>query len=238
MMTWKKRQMACLAMLGVVSFVGAANADVALAPGSSVVNGPAISGTDYTHTLPAWATGTAVDTLVAPMTIDFSGSCTSKVFYLNGVDASGGLGFTYQFSVTAPPNLRAATMNPTGWTGVAITDAGSDGSGSSTAAAGAPTWTDGDAHTIGRNELASDGDEAPNVNFRVGSVGTQIATGNTSAIIFFATDATDYQRSSWGLLDSGKIGRVATFAPIPEPAAAILGLIGLAPMMLRRRNNA
>ena len=62
MMTWKKRQMACLAMLGVVSFVGAANADVALAPGSSVVNGPAISGTDYTHTLPAWATGTAVDT--------------------------------------------------------------------------------------------------------------------------------------------------------------------------------
>src|SRR5687767_471160 len=56
----------------------------------------------YTSGLPAWYGGAPADSLlsaIAPPTLGtpFVGTVLSEVYFVNGVDSSGGLGFAYEF---------------------------------------------------------------------------------------------------------------------------------------------
>src|SRR4051794_34526746 len=73
--------------------------DVALDPGSGLFRPGSGSVPTYTNANPSWASNIVLAMLNAPMVGAFSGSVTTKVIALNGVDASGGLGFTYQFNL-------------------------------------------------------------------------------------------------------------------------------------------
>ncbi len=210
----------------------------ALAPGGIEYN-PDLAGSGevgstgpfYTSGLPAWLVPGG---LAASMTgsiagipgfSDFSGGVDSYVYFVNGVDASGGLGFAYQINLdsSSAPNLVRASLAAAGWGTVAVTDNGSDNSGSSTAK-GTTSWTDGDPYFMERDAVGGN----PQWQFRLGVNGTTINPGESSALVWFETDATFWTISSISLLDGGAAGaaRVLTVG-IPSPAAGGLGLIGL-----------
>lgn len=181
----------------------------------------------FTEGLPAWYTGTPDFDLNSSMTNEFSGSVYSEVYYLNGTDASAGLGFAYTFTmdnVVQSPLVRG-TFGATGWASIAITDAGSDQSGSSTASPGATNWTDGDPYSIFRA-----GNGAPGVQWEQSEGGelhgTEIASGDVSAVVWLETDAKTISIGEVDLQDSGQTGE-ALVLTVPAPGAALLGLIGL-----------
>jgi hypothetical protein len=166
------------------------------------------------------------------MTNDWSGTATSNVYFVNGVDATGGLGFTYRFAVTsttsAGEGLVRVSFAPD-WAGVAFSDVGSDASGSATAGTGSLTWTDGDPYSISRNTGG-----AVSVNFAVddatggsGTLGNIIfAPGDYSALVWWETDAHSFSISEAALIDGGLDGNVAVYA-VPVPGAVLLGAMGL-----------
>lgn len=204
----------------------------------------------YTPGLPAWYGGAPADSLlsaIAPPTLGtpFVGTVLSEVYFVNGVDSSGGLGFAYQFALDQSYTfdaLESASYAPTGWAGVTIFDTGADDSGSSTAVpppgippAGFANWTDGDPYTIRRDSSTA----APEIRWTGTLGGTEINGGETSSIIWFETDATFWSRGIVTLLDGGVGGAAHILVPgIPEPTGAVLVLIGLASVGYVRRRIA
>lgn len=196
----------------------------------------------YTDGLPAWYVGAPVASMLAPISgigIPFVGTpptagALSEVYFVNGVDNTGGLGFVYQFSLDASSPGTAmvrASFSTARWADHIIFDTGSDNSGTTTARAGSSSWTDGDPYFIERLLTG-----APSVQWNGALGGTQINRGQISALIWFETDATDYIVSTVSLLDGGSTGVANVFSPgIPSPSAAVLGLIGSALIGLRRR---
>lgn len=214
-----------------------------LAPGGILYN-PQLNGTGeigasgpfYTNTLPSWVNAANLeDSLTAniagiPGFSQFEGTVQSWCYRLD----NGNIGLVYRINLNAnsAPRLVRASLGTAGWDGTGILDAGSDGSGNSSAGTGNTNWTDGDPYFIERDSLGL----SPQWVFRIGTDGTVLNPGNRSALVFFETDAPDCGPGTISLLDGGAAGAAQILTVVPSPAAAGLGLLGLSVIgALRRR---
>jgi LPXTG-motif cell wall-anchored protein len=59
--------------------------------------------------------------------------------------------------------------------------------------------------------------------------GTYLKQGQSSAVFWFATNATKYQETDFSIQDSGAVGSSKGYAPVPGPTT-LLGLVGLSGM--------
>jgi hypothetical protein len=185
----------------------------------------------FTLGTPSWLTGAAVNQaahLTAPMTGAFAGTVDSWVYFLNGTDSSAGLGFVYKFAVTnyASGNgvVRASFDSDPAWAASSVTSMGSDSSGTSTQRGPVGKgWTNGDPSAIILDATYF----SPEIQFNSNGIGTILnKPTNTSALIWFATDATSFKTSFTGLQDTGKVG-YADVLIVPAPAAVVLGMMCL-----------
>lgn len=211
---------------------------------------PALAGTGevgdggpyYTAGLPAWVNpGGLATALVSPIMgipgfAAFTGTVESAVYYLNGVDSSAGIGFTYRINLAAnsAPRLVRGSLGSPVWAGITIADAGADGTGNTAPGKGNTTWTNGDPYFIEREATTG----APAWVFRLGTDGTTIDAGQSSALVWFETDAQYFNDGgAISLLDGGAAGAAHVLTVgVPSPQAASLGVIGvLMAGMLRRR---
>lgn len=232
--------LAAVAALALPAFAGLNMGDVQYNPALNGTGEIGSSGPFYTSGLPSWVNAQSLkNELVAPIQgipgfSQFEGTVESAVYYVNGVDASGGLGFTYRINLSgnSAPNLVRASLAAQGWLSVNIFDAGSDGSGNTAAATGNTTWTNGDPYFIERDAIAGN----PQWTFRLGTDGTTINPNQSSALVWLETDAEIWRESAISLLDGGAAGaaRILTVA-IPSPAAAGLGMFGVAVLGAMRR---
>jgi len=139
-----------------------------------------------------------------------------------------------------------ATIDGVTWSQTNITNAGADTTGASSGTGVAvPEWTNGAPIFIERTEYSPN---APSWQFQMPrvpslpndpAIGTVIGPGNTSAAVWFVTDAKAYTTGFVGYLDSGSTGRAQVLIPVPDPAT--LALFGVATgglALFRRRRNA
>jgi len=230
-------------LFGLASMVlGAASALASpLLPGQAqFANQAAVSGTPkYTEGLPAYfSPGNIVAQLNAP-NVGVLGGLTTSTVYKN--PSTNLLTFDYVVSAAATNTrviVRGALDGP--WTNVAITNVGADGSGISGTGDPAPEWTNGDPNYIERDPAT----QGPAIQWRTGaadgSIGTVIGPGNTSAHVWFETDAIDFRQSLIGYLDSGSTGSADILVPagvIPEPVTLALLGMGALGMATRRRSK-
>jgi hypothetical protein len=227
-----------VAALSTSAFAGVLNA-------GELFYNPALAGTGavgqngpyYTSGTPAWMTPANLhDSLSSPIQgipgfAQFEGTVESYCYNIPG----GGLGIAYRINLAAnsAPRLVRASVAASNWDTIQVSDAGADGSGASTPAANNPTWNDGDPYFIERDAVTA----APQWVFRLGTNGTVIDPNGSSALVWFETNGEYCVETSISLLDGGAAGaaRVLTVG-IPSPAAAGLGMLGLALVSgLRRR---
>lgn len=233
-------------ILAIAALAIPASAVIPLPPGAILYN-PGLSGSGeigaggpfYTNTLPSWVNaGNLENSLTSdiagiPGFLQFRGTVQSWCYRLD----NGNIGLVYQINLNSnsAPRLVRASIGTAGWDGVGILDAGSDGSGDSTAASGNTTWTDGDPYFIERDGFGM----SPQWVYRLGTDGTILNPTDQSALVFFETDALACAEGAISLLDGGAAGaaRILTLGNvIPSPAAASLGLLGLSLVgALRRR---
>jgi len=164
----------------------------------------------------------------------FSGSVITKVWQKN---STGQLAFTYVFDNIVPPigtggpatsDILALQIEETSnaWHGVHITQAGADSTGGkSTAASGGINWTDGTPLSMSFEQSSSTSGIA--VDFSEVGLGTELRqpsanNPDTSAIVWFQTDATKYLTAVVTDLND-PVGTTRVFAPVvPEPATLVL----------------
>ena len=224
-----------LMMLLVVASAIPAFSAAPLSPGGVLYN-PQLSGTGeigssgpfYSNSLPSWVNaGNLMHSLTSnivgiPGFAAFQGTVQSWCYRL----ANGNTGLVYRINLNAnsAPRLVRASVGSSGFAGVGVLDAGSDGSGTSTAGAGNTNWTDGDPYFIERDALGL----SPQWVYRIGTDGTVLNPSNQSALVFFETDAPGCTEGAISLLDGGAAGaaRILTVG-IPSPEAASLGITGL-----------
>jgi len=209
----------------------------------------------YTSGLPSWYTGTAsaaahmIQNISPPPpgALPFTGTVLSEVYFVNGTNASGGLGFVYQFSLDAnysrtDDGIKRASLGVDTWPGVTIFDAGSGGNGNSTPQPlagyppGSANWSNGDPASIQRGLGGN-----PIFVFSGPLGGTFISRSQNSALVWLETNATNWTVGGVSLLDGNFSGAAPIFVPgtvIPSPGAAVLGLIGTVALAGWRRRLA
>jgi PEP-CTERM motif len=171
----------------------------------------------------------------------FTGTVTSSVFQ---DPISKNLAFAYKFTntpnTTSPNEIVRITINDPSqpWAGVTISDAGADGTGSSTPQ-GTINWSTGDPYDLDRDPSFSD----PGIQFKVLSNGTELVSSSTrsdtSSTIWFATNAKSFRPTGVGLSDGGDTGTAQAYGPaVPEPTTLLLLLIGSGCGLLAIRRRA
>jgi hypothetical protein len=226
---------------------------LALDPGDNQQNPQLVTQPpNYTSGLPAWYDLTPqalINPAIQPPTLGtpFIGNVRSEVYYLNGVNASDGLGFAYTFFLSdtyTADGLESASFSPATWGQFAlagdIADTGSNNGGVSTAVAPPPfppagftSWSDGDPYTIKRDANT----KAPELRWTGTLGGTEIRGGQRSAIIWFEVPrARLWSEGIVTLLDGGVGGSAFVLTPVlPEPMTAMLFGLGAVAFMRRRR---
>jgi hypothetical protein len=171
----------------------------------------------------------------------YSGTITSTVLK----NAAGQLAFTYNFNDLVPPagpdtgtnaDINHVTIGGTlnAWNGVNILSEGADSSGNSTPVVGPfGNWINGNPFDIVRAN--NPGDQGIGLFLSVSSSGTILNRGTaanplnqTSALVWFTTDATKFVTTSVGLQDSqSTVGGAQAYAPVvPEPSTLVLTGLG------------
>lgn len=167
-----------------------------------------------------------------------AGMTTSRIYR----KFDGTLAFSYVVTTEALNSsfIRGADMNGPSWSGVSILEAGADGTGAAFSGTGDfAEWTDGTPHTIGRTASPTL-PLSPFWDFRRNNIGTVIGPSNTSAEIWFTTNATSYTTATIAYLGQGVSGTADVLVPvIPDPATlALLGLGASGFALFRRRRTA
>lgn len=238
--TFMRKVLALLAVAALATpvFAGILNAgELFYNPALNGTGAVGTSGPFYTSGTPAWLTPANLDMSLSspiqgiPGFAQFEGTVESFCYNI----PAGGMGIAYRINLAAnsAPRLVRASVAAANWGGITVSDAGSDGTGSSTPAANSPNWSDGDPYFIERDAVTA----APQWVFRLGTNGTVIDPNGRSALVWFETDGVTCVETSISLLDGGAAGaaRVLTVG-VPSPAAAGLGLLGLTLVSgLRRR---
>lgn len=177
----------------------------------------------------------------------FDGEVNWKI-YKSSVD--GTLAFSYEINTMAPTGgesnpvaITDANMSGVSWTGITISDVGADPAGGlSGALDSAPEWTDGMPYNIGRTlPVGANPQTSPRWTFQTTSfIGTTIGNSNTSAEVWFVTDAKDWTEAYIAVLGQGSVGRALVPVPlVPEPTTMVLmGLASGGLAMIRRRRHA
>lgn len=197
--------------------------------GMQFKNHPSVpgGGVQYSATLPPYLSSpNMLDELVSPITGEFVGTVTSSVFRN---PETGFLGFAYVVELSdmspQPPIVRA-TMD--GWAGVEILDAGADASGNSGTFDPNPEWLDGDPYSISRDPFTEGLAIQWRQSLASGLIGTVIGPGDTSSVLFFATNVTDFTVGEIDLIDTAFTGEAPVLVPIPEPSSVVLLALGVA----------
>lgn len=182
----------------------------------------------YISGLPSYFTpANLVAQLSSPNTGALGGTSLSSVYR---DPATNWLTFDYKVTA-ATTNTRVIVRGALDgqWVDVLIPNVGANGDGISGAGDPSPEWTNGNPNYIERDPAT----QAPTIQWRTGaiqgSIGTVIGPGNSSAQVWFETNAVEYRESVIGFLDSGSIGTAAILVPagpVPEPVTLMLLILG------------
>jgi hypothetical protein len=170
------------------------------------------------------------------------------------MNANHQLTFEYQFNEQGTSEIETASFASAPWQGVAITDAGSDGTGHSQADSGSTyTWNTGDPYSISRANAQNGTVQNPYISWSSTPYGTYLVGSGTEALtglsanIWFSTDATGWQYSDTSFQDSSATGSAQLLVPgttppaVPEPitmAGLLLGVGALGRYWSRKQTNA
>ena len=229
------------AVLLSLSLAGPALA-VPLLPGTSQFQpgaAPPPGSSNYSTAPPAYFTpGNIVAAPLPSSYVPAIGNLTGVVTSIVYQDpVSGNLGFQYHFTSTGSSDLVRATLDGAAWQGVTITDAGADGTGSSTPGPFPPAWSNGDPYFLGRDP--STYGEGLSIQWQVFGQGTVLRAGDASSQIFYDTMAQTFAVGNVGLINGGAVSYAQGYAPgdvpIPEPGALIVFAGGLVGFRRRRR---
>ena len=195
---------------------------------------------EYTAGLPAWIDSANLAAPALTQAIGgggITGEVTSWV-YTNPDD--GHNTFVYRFEIMSGSNVTRATMGGVNWQGVDIVDAGTDADTAlkSTDGPASPSWDDGSPWFLERM-----GDYGIGIQFMSAGIGTQLAPGDYSNLIWFETTYDSWSYGKVAVINGGDASEGLAYAPrpletppIPEPTGLLgMGLLVLAGRRKRRR---
>jgi hypothetical protein len=200
-----------------------ATADMSLPPGTS------LSSSQYSSSLPAWATGTPLASFTSLFVGDFEGRITSRVFdegvtYQVKAPVANTFSFTSGSLLAEPPPFLSLVFADTNWAGIVITDAGAD---------------------LAHNNAPSSLSRASSGGIMIEDIaGDALKTGESSAIIFFAADFSSGHKKSLVRItgSDGQGADALAFVPknssvsvVPTPDAGTLACLGISLILKYRR---